>query len=161
RAPVLSMFLKAFTIAAFALASGSALAQRSDALDVRPHLYRAGANLAPNPSVRGGMGWTLNRGGVVGDKTSRKPGSGSFDLSRVDSQVQSDLIPVTPGRSYIYAAYLRTSKHPAFAYMQIAVYDSANKFKYNWKGSYQATTAADTWQETAIGFTPRDGDVKV
>ena len=155
------MFLESVMIAALTLAPGSALAQRSDAQDVRPHVHRTGANLAPNPNVRGGAGWSLNRGALVDEKTSRKPGSGSFDLSKVDSQVQSDLIPVTLGRNYIYAAYLRTSKHPALAYMNVAVYDSAKKFKYNWKGSYQTTTAADAWQETAIGFTPRDGDAMV
>jgi hypothetical protein len=157
------MFLRCFTLAVFALASGPALAQRSDApvRDGRPHVHRSGPNLAPNPSVRGTAGWNLNRGAVLDEKTSRKPGSGSFDLSKPDSQVQSEFIAVTKGRSYTYSAYLRTSKHPALAYMQVAVYDSANKFKHNWQGSYQVTTAADVWQETAIQFAPGEGDAKV
>jgi hypothetical protein len=145
------------------LAATAVAAQKSDAPtgDVRPHHRREGANLAPNPAVHGNTGWTLNRGAAVDDKMSRKPGSGSFDLSKLDSQVQSDLISVSPGRTYTYAAYLRTTKHPALAYMQIAVYDAANKFKYNRQGSYQGTTAADIWQETAVLFTPIEGEAKV
>jgi hypothetical protein len=139
------------------------MAQRSEcaARDVPPHQRRSSPNLAPNPLIHGEAGWNLHRSAAYDEKMSRKTGSGSFDLSKPDSQVQSEFIPVTAGKTYTYAAYLRTSKWPALAYMQIAVYDAANRFKYNWQGSYQATTAPDSWQETVILFLPGEGDAKV
>jgi hypothetical protein len=133
----------------------------SAARDVPPHLHRSSPNLAPNPPIQGEVGWNLRRGAIYDAKMSRKSGSGSFDLSKPDSQVQSEFIPVTAGKTYTYAAYMRTSKWPALAYMQIAVYDSANRFKYNWQGSYQATTTHDAWQETVILFSPGDGDARI
>jgi hypothetical protein len=117
--------------------------------------------LVINAHIQGQQGWSFLRGAQYDGRVSRTQGSGSLNLTPPGSQVQSEFIPVTPGRTYTFAAYLVTTAWPAFAYNQIAVYDQTGHFKYNWSGSYQATSAANRWQETVLLFTPHPGDAKV
>jgi hypothetical protein len=131
---------------------------------------RVGANLLKDPATINGANWSMSRNAAYDATTTRTPGSGSLKISWIDpvasqtgAQVQSELVPVTPGTSYTLAAYLKSSVWPTLAYNLIAVYDTLGQFKANVRGSYQTTSAANVWQETAAFYTaqPGDGFIKI
>jgi hypothetical protein len=128
-------------------------------------ITRVGANLLKNPAATSGAYWGMSRNAAYDSTVTRTSGSGSLKISWIDptlsqtgAQVQSELIPVTPGQSYTLAAYLKSSVWPTLAYSLIAVYDAQGKFKANVRGSYQATSSANLWQETVSFYTAQPGD---
>jgi hypothetical protein len=120
----------------------------------------SGNNLAPNPYAIGSGRWSLYNGAayttaVTHDNNS---GSGAWDISKPGAQIRSDFIAVTAGQEYTYSAFLEETAFPAFGDMYVSVYDAAKHFKYNVQGSYESTSAAGIWQETAVQYAAQPGD---
>jgi hypothetical protein len=117
-------------------------------------------NLAPNPYAIGPGCWTLSYGAAYTTAVSHdsNPSSGAWNISTPNAHIRSSLIAVTPGQEYTYSAFLQETAFPAFGEMYVAVYDAAKHFKYDVEGSYEAPTAANQWQETAIQYQAQPGD---
>jgi hypothetical protein len=132
---------------------------------VQPQLTRVNPNLLSNSNVASVTGWGLARGAFYDGSVSHTAGSGSFQISAIDTtvsqtgaQVQSALVPVTPGKTYTLSAYLLTNTFSSLAYNVIGVYNTSRVFKGNVRGSYQALSAANTWQEATVLYTAQTGD---
>jgi hypothetical protein len=121
----------------------------------------AGPNLLLNPEAKGSDNLIMVRNAQMDPSMTRQPGSGAIDLSAVSSQVQSELIAVVPGKTYVFSLYMRTDVWPTHGNMFVGVYDSEFRFRANFQGSYQGGTLPDAWQECAIMFTPQPGDAYV
>jgi hypothetical protein len=118
---------------------------------------------AAGPQVIATGHWTGSNGATYDMTTvhTGPTGSPSWNLSTPGATVQSAFIPVTSGKTYTFAASLESGVAPAMADMYIGVYNASKTFKYNYAGSYQATTAANTWQPTDILYTAQPGDAYI
>jgi hypothetical protein len=139
----------------------SAVKPRLECLEDRCLL--SGGNLAPNPYAIGSTGWSLSDGARYTTYTTHdsNPSSGAWNISTPGAHVRSDFIAITPGQEYTYSAFLKETAFPAFGQMYVAVYDAGKNFLYNLEGSYEATSAANSWQETAIQYTAQPGEAYV
>lgn len=138
----------------------------------QPHLKRVGPSLLVNPNIGGVSNWELNHFGGTGQDAQYDPnisrtadGSGSLKISAPGAQAYSTLMPVTPGKSYTFAAYMKTSEWPARAYpiFQVFKIDPNNPSNVLWDrnagvGSLYANTAANEWREAAGFYTALQGD---
>jgi hypothetical protein len=111
-----------------------------------------------NPEVDGPAGYDLLRGAAYDPGMSHQPGSGAIDLSVPKSQVQTNFISVMPGKTYSFSFYSRSDQWPVNSDCLISAYDGWKKFRYNWQGSYQGLSSANTWEESAVFFTAQEGD---
>lgn len=75
---------------------------------------------------------------------------------RANRMLGSIRIPVEPGKTYTFAAFMRGSHWPSFVTMVAGLYDGNGNATLNQRGSRQATTAPNIWEEAAIPFTTSD-----
>ena len=67
-------------------------------------------------------------------------------------QYGSHMIPVTPGKTYTFGAWLRTERHGSFVSMLVSTRDSSRAGLRNHFGGRQGTSKPGEWQEVAIHY---------
>jgi hypothetical protein len=89
----------------------------------QPHLPRVGPNLVTNPTFSGTSHWSVSGGAQYDAAASRSAdGSGSIRLPRGGRVDSPGALPVTPGKTYTFAAYIRTPAWPpGMVYMVFGV----------------------------------------
>ena len=129
----------------------------------RPSKPRNPVNLLSsyNPTFSGSTNWTL--GSAVYDATvTRTAGTGSAKFGTPSSTaLVSAFIPVTPGKTYTYAAYMRTSTWPTFINTFVTSYNSSQQFIRNELNDYQGTTVANDWQEIVRVYVAKPGEAYI
>jgi len=132
----------------------------------QPHLQRVGTNLLANPDVNGSTNWTISSG-TYDASVSRDNGTGSFKMTTVYpalgfSTIQSQLIPVIPGKTYTLSFYMRSEVFPASVpNIYVAYYDSNQNYLHGTDGTRQGLSCSGAWQECSVKFRPESGDVYV
>jgi hypothetical protein len=123
----------------------------------QPHLPRVGPNLVPNPKFTGTSNWFLRGGAQYDAGVSRSPdGSGSIRLppgGRVDT---AGAIAVTPGKTYTFAAYIRTAAWPpGNVDMAFSVANASGGFiRYGGESGASGNSGPNRWEEIALTITP-------
>jgi Concanavalin A-like lectin/glucanases superfamily len=131
-----------------------------------PHLQRQGTNLVTNPDVDGSSNW-ISRSGMYDSSVSRDAGTGSFKMTTTYpglnfSYIESALIPVTPGKTYTTAFYMRSDIFPpAIPNFFVGYFDSNQNYIRNSSGSFQSVTSSASWQECVFIFRPQPGTAYV
>ena len=128
----------------------------------RPHYKRIGPNLVTNPHIIGQMEWHFYNG-AYDPSVSRDSNGGSISFGPLGTApyfvVGSDLIPVTYGKEYTFAAYMKTDVWPNIGSLMLREYDAQGNFIQNVSGSRVATTGPDIWQEIAQVYMPSSANV--
>jgi hypothetical protein len=134
-----------------------AVASESDAATVQqPHLSRVSPNQLSNPSFIGTANWALSGGAQYDPALSRSAdGSGSIRLP-MGGRVDSGVVAVTPGKTYIFAAYIRTSAWPPGMVDMVFVIVNANGSYSGYGGETGASgnSGPNKWEEIALTITP-------
>ncbi len=155
-------YVKCFTVYCSILLLFAGFTVKS--LPVQPLLQRQGANLVTNPDINGSTNWII-RSGMYDSSVSRDAGTGSFKMTITYpdlnySYIESPLIPVTPGKIYTLAFYMRSDIFPPPGpSLYVAYYDSNQQYIRNSFGSNQSVTASASWQECVYLFRPQPGTV--
>ena len=135
----------------------------------QPHLQRSGANLIANPDVSGSAGWEFISG-MYDSTVSRDGGTGSFKMTITYPNTNYSyiatawnmLIPVTPGKTYTLACYMRSDIFPpAVPNLFVGYYNSSQVFIRNSPSPCQSVTSSNSWQECVYLFRPQPGEVYV
>ena len=122
----------------------------------QPHLPRVGPNLVLNPRFNGTSNWAISGGAQYDTNLSRTAdGSGSVRLS-LGGRADSSVIAVTPGKSYTFAAYMRSNGWPPGNIdMAFGVTDAGGGYiRYGGQPGASGNSTTNTWQEIAWTVTP-------
>ena len=120
-----------------------------------PHFKRVGNNLLTNAAVNEEKGWTFSGGATYDSSVTRtKDGSGALKMGEQNSKILSEKIPVVPGKTYTLAVYMKDNKWPAGTIkLTPQVYTNTGAFKKNARGTRQAVSGTNMWQESVIFYT--------
>jgi len=123
----------------------------------QPHLTRTGVNLVHNYSFVSNTGWTFQSSAIYDSVVTHIAGSGSVKLMGVNNAsvitAWSKLIPITPGKTYTLAAYMRSDILPADICLFGKFLDSSKNYIGDSTGSSrQAVTRINEWQEVVSIF---------
>jgi hypothetical protein len=105
----------------------------------------------PDPQVYGTANWT-----TTGD--AQYTSADTWKLSIPASQVDTPLIAVTPGTEYTFSLTISSDVAHLMGAMIIGIYDASKTFLQNYGGSYQATMAANDWENVSILYTAQAGE---
>ena len=122
-----------------------------------PHLPRVGANLVPNATFPDTATWVLGGGASYEAGVSRSAdGSGAIRLppgGRVDT---AGAIAVTPGKTYTFAASIRTAAWPpGNVDMAFSVATASGDFvRYGGESGAAGNSGPNRWEEIVLTITP-------
>jgi hypothetical protein len=119
----------------------------------RPHV---GPNLVANPRFNGTANWALSGGAQYVTNLSRTAdGSGAVRLPP-GGRVASRVIAVTPGKSYTFAAYMKTGTWPpGNVDLLFSVTDATGGYiRYGGETGASGNSRPGTWEEIALAITP-------
>jgi hypothetical protein len=120
----------------------------------QPQALRVGPNLAPNPTFNGTANWLIDGSTYDASQTHTPDGSGSI---RIPAGARLDIaprIPITAGKQYIFAAYIRTPAWPPGGVnMVVGENNGAGTNITNPESGVAGNGAPNTWQEIAMPFT--------
>ncbi|MEO5367406.1 MAG: hypothetical protein H7831_13865, partial [Magnetococcus sp. WYHC-3] len=120
----------------------------------QPHRQRVGVNLVTNPSINGVDGWSRAQ---YDETVTRSPGSGSLKL--VSGSVTSVLIPVTPGKTYTFSAYMRSGSWPSSMRMFVGAYRANRQLIQHLGRVKQFNTTGDNWEEVSVIYKPKENEM--
>ena len=122
-----------------------------------PHLPRTGANLVPNPNFNGTSNWYVPSPAVYDATQSRTPdGTGSMRLpmwGRIDPVAT---IPVTAGKQYILAGYIKVTSFPppSVEFDFYTVNCGGGSSSHVSGGGPTANSQSNIWEEFSVVITP-------
>jgi hypothetical protein len=110
-----------------------------------------------NPTFSGTSHWSVSGGAQYDAAASRSAdGSGSIRLPRGGRVDSPGALPVTPGKTYTFAAYIRTPAWPpGMVYMVFGVVNAGGGyFRYGGQSGAAGNGTPNTWQEIVLTITP-------
>ena len=127
---------------------------------VAPHHNIPETNRLTNPNFNGLDGWGLQNGASFDPSVSHTlDGSGSVQISAIDQQLHSTLIPVDHQKIYSFSYYMMTDQWPSHSQTRIVAYDHNQNFLRNVFGSRFGTTEPNKWEEATNAFQPKEDEI--
>ncbi len=119
----------------------------------QPHLRLENPNLKLNPHLDGYAGWVSFSGDTGYEPTISRTDddTGSIRIGYSGS-VESELIPVTPGKTYTYSSFIKSETSPVTIFYNVAAHNSNGNFMYNMSSTRIGTSKKDTWEEANATF---------
>lgn len=125
----------------------------TNAMAVQPIISRTAPNTAVDPTISDINDWILSSPNVFDETTSRTDdGSGSFLFTTpfADTFKPAKLIPVSPGKIYTFAGYIKSDSWPSAIPSIFLQYRDINReFIVNDRLHTLGVTQPNTWQEFA------------